>query len=208
MSSNIFDGCAPHEVAAALSCLAAGELRQEQLCLLRPSERVLHAAEQLEPIALALLDAQASAGVEYPVNWSVQYAGLVQAWAAGLSWDEVMRATSLDAGDVLRLLSRTLELLRQTLNAPFVEPHVRESVREAMHNFDRAPIANDFLAQARVADAALGGGGDGADGADAPGAEEDEDEDEGRDDEGEGRVGWLGGDDVDDDDEVKAVLTS
>jgi hypothetical protein len=154
MSAHIFKGCAPHEVAAALSTLAAGEMRQGSSCMLMPSEKVLNAAAQIEPIALALLDAQGRAGVDYPVSWSSQYAGLVQAWAAGMEWTEVMEQTSLDAGDVLRLLTRTNELLRQVLIAPFVPQLVRESAREAFATFDRPPIADSPLADAQRAEAA------------------------------------------------------
>jgi hypothetical protein len=155
MSSQIFDGCEPHEVAAALSTLAAGEMRQGSYSDLQPSEPVLQAAAQIEPIALALLEAQVAAGCDYPVSWSASYAGLVQAWAAGMEWTEVMASTALDAGDVLRLLSRTCELLRQVLVAPFVPQMVRESAREALATFDRPPIADSPLAEAQRAAAAL-----------------------------------------------------
>lgn len=40
-------------------------------------------------------------------------AGLVEAWAAGASWQEVMADTSLDDGDMARLLARTADMLKQ-----------------------------------------------------------------------------------------------
>lgn len=43
----------------------------------------------------------------------LRLAGLVEAWASGCSWEEVMRDCSLDDGDVARLLTRTTDLLRQ-----------------------------------------------------------------------------------------------
>lgn len=199
MSSQIFEQLAPHEVAAALSCLAAGEMRQGSDCLLEPSEPVLLAAAQIEPIAFALSDAQAAAGVDYAVNWSAQYAGLVQAWAAGLEWTEVMAATSLDAGDVLRLLSRTMELLRQTLNAPFVAQSLRESVREALHNFDRAPLSSDMLAEARQTEGSVLGSGPMEAGVAADLDEEEDDEDD------EGEEWYSDGEEEDGDDDDEAT---
>ena len=40
-------------------------------------------------------------------------AGVVEAWAAGCSWGEVMADCNLDDGDMARLLTRTLDLLKQ-----------------------------------------------------------------------------------------------
>jgi superfamily II RNA helicase len=40
-------------------------------------------------------------------------AGLVEAWAGGMSWSQATADCSIDEGDVARLLSRTVDLLRQ-----------------------------------------------------------------------------------------------
>jgi hypothetical protein len=49
--------------------------------------------------------------------------GLVEAWAGGASWQDVMADTSLDDGDMARLLARTADMLKQvcarTLCMPF-----------------------------------------------------------------------------------------
>lgn len=39
--------------------------------------------------------------------------GLVEAWAGGVSWADVMADTSLDDGDMARLLARTADMLKQ-----------------------------------------------------------------------------------------------
>lgn len=48
-----------------------------------------------------------------PLSVDLRLAGLVEAWASGCSWEEVMKDCSLDDGDVARLLTRTVDLLRQ-----------------------------------------------------------------------------------------------
>jgi superfamily II RNA helicase len=42
-------------------------------------------------------------------------AGLVEAWAGGATWAEVMQDTSLDDGDMARLLARTADMLKQVI---------------------------------------------------------------------------------------------
>lgn len=39
--------------------------------------------------------------------------GLVEAWAGGASWQEIMIDTSIDDGDMARLLARTADMLKQ-----------------------------------------------------------------------------------------------
>ena len=44
-----------------------------------------------------------------------QFSGMVEAWASGLTWREIMMDCALDDGDFARLLRRTIDLLAQVL---------------------------------------------------------------------------------------------
>lgn len=48
---------------------------------------------------------------------SLWLVGLVEAWAGGASWQEIMADTSIDDGDMARLLARTADMLKQVLNS-------------------------------------------------------------------------------------------
>ena len=51
---------------------------------------------------------------QIPCDLDVQFAGLAEAWAAGVSWSDLVRhGGGLDEGDIARLLRRTLDLLTQ-----------------------------------------------------------------------------------------------
>ena len=39
--------------------------------------------------------------------------GLVEAWAKGTDWSDLIANTSLDEGDVVRIMRRTVDLLSQ-----------------------------------------------------------------------------------------------
>lgn len=58
------------------------------------------------------------------------YAGLVEAWVGGGSWEQVTKDCSLDQGDTARLLSRTADLLRQVhaILYPSLLPSFKQSV--------------------------------------------------------------------------------
>lgn len=42
-----------------------------------------------------------------------QFSGMVEAWASGLTWREIMMDCSMDEGDLARLLRRTIDILAQ-----------------------------------------------------------------------------------------------
>lgn len=42
-----------------------------------------------------------------------QFSGMVEAWASGLTWREIMMDCAMDEGDLARLIRRTIDLLAQ-----------------------------------------------------------------------------------------------
>lgn len=51
--------------------------------------------------------------VEQPVRLDGKLCGLVEGWANGCDWSELVASTSLDQGDLCRILRRAMEMLRQ-----------------------------------------------------------------------------------------------
>lgn len=47
-----------------------------------------------------------------------QFCGMVEAWASGLTWREIIMDCAMDEGDLARLLRRTTDLLAQVLEPP------------------------------------------------------------------------------------------
>jgi superfamily II RNA helicase len=69
--------------------------------------------EELEQASWDLKTAQTECSVEFPVHLSREAGGMVEQWVNGVSWRELCRDTSLDQGDLCRMLRRTVEVLRQ-----------------------------------------------------------------------------------------------
>ena len=70
------------------------------------------------------------------------YAGVIEAWAAGSSWADIMKDSSLDDGDIARLLSRTVDVLRHALFCDGLLINTRIAARKAMRAMNRNPIAD------------------------------------------------------------------
>ena len=70
------------------------------------------------------------------------HAGVIEAWAAGSNWSDVMKDSSLDDGDIARLLSRTVDLLRHAHFCDGLLLSTQIAARKAMKAMNRNPIAD------------------------------------------------------------------
>lgn len=75
------------------------------------------------------------------VQVDFRFSGLVEAWVAGAGWFEVTEDTSLDEGDLARLLGRTADLLRQITFISHLLPDLRDSAQKALKAMNRSPIS-------------------------------------------------------------------
>lgn len=138
-----FQGLPPPQLAAAVSAAVAPEAvsRSGAWVAYPPSAIVVAAVEALEGERARLAALQVAAGVEAPLPIDLRLAGIVEAWASGAEWSAVMADCSLDDGDAVRLLGRTVDLLRQAAHCPHLLLPLRASARRAASAMDRKPIS-------------------------------------------------------------------
>jgi len=60
-------------------------------------------------------NAQIFSMMQIAVGLDKRFAGIVEAWASGISWQELIEHSGMDEGDVARLLRQTLDLVSQVL---------------------------------------------------------------------------------------------
>ena len=93
---------------------------------------------------------------------------VVTAWASGESWSECLAMSGLAPGDLVRILSRALDALRQIANLPYipargldgtlqvesvgVHPTIRSLCKKAVVEMDRYPVKDDFPFQQNEGD--------------------------------------------------------
>jgi superfamily II RNA helicase len=66
---------------------------------------------------------------------------MVEAWASGLTWREIMMDSAMDDGDLARLLRRTIDLLAQIPKLPDIDPVLQKNAQIACNIMDRVPIS-------------------------------------------------------------------
>lgn len=109
------------------------------------SPEVEAAVEALDAQRQLLLELQTDAGL---TRWNdalqvdLRFAGLVEAWASGASWSQIMADSNMDDGDMARLLIRTIDLLKQVQHNAHMLPELKGAAAEALRGMDRKPVAD------------------------------------------------------------------
>ena len=149
LASGAFDNLEAPHLAAALSALITEPLRPETWTNYQCSLEVLdcfktplpnHPDLTLREIRRKLYQAQSHHDITIPVWLETQLLGLVEQWAMGLEWQQLLENTSLDEGDLVRLFRRTIDVLWQIPQIPHIPSSLIGKAREAIALLKRFPI--------------------------------------------------------------------
>jgi superfamily II RNA helicase len=105
-----------------------------------PSPAVDEALEELRPLRRKLIQIQHHEGVTLPIWLETDIIGIVEHWALETPWDSLYQKTSLDEGDIVRLLRRTLDVMSQIPHIPQLSPALHLNARQAIQLMNRFPV--------------------------------------------------------------------
>ena len=88
------------------------------------SDQLLDAVTAIEEVIYDVSNVEWRFGIEPVEEINLSAAAAAERWAGGMEWDELIKRTGAEEGDLFRLLSRTGEALMQIA-------HLRESQTEA-----------------------------------------------------------------------------
>lgn len=131
---------APHHLAAVCAAIVTDNNRSDTWCRVGISAPVEETLTGLRSIRRKLFQMQKKYAVNIPILLEFDLSGLVEEWALGASWTEICRLTSLDEGDLVRLMRRTLDLLCQIPYIPTLPADLRQNVERAALLIDRFPV--------------------------------------------------------------------
>ncbi|MEO0966929.1 MAG: RNA helicase [Cyanobacteria bacterium J06639_18] len=143
LQSGKLDDIDPQHLAAIAAALVTENPRPDSSVNYRISEEVDQTWSQLQKIRRSVLKVQYRHGVALPVGLENRYINLisiVEQWALGVEWTELCDNTSLDEGDIVRILRRSLDLLSQIPHVPHISDKLRSNAYRAMQLIDRFPV--------------------------------------------------------------------
>lgn len=140
LRSGEFDDLAPHHLAAASAALVSENNRSDSWTRYPISSAVQDALDALRSPRRQLIQSQHREDVMLPAWLETELVGIVEQWALGADWTDLRANTSLDEGDIVRLLRRTVDFLSQIPNIPYLSDDLRLNARRAAQLIDRFPI--------------------------------------------------------------------
>ncbi|WP_341733387.1 DEAD/DEAH box helicase [Microcoleus sp. EPA2] len=136
-----FDELDPHHLAAACAALVTEVSRPDSWTHYSLSPEVLAPLDNLQKgLRRRLFQVQYRHEAAIPIWLERDMVTLVEQWALGVEWLELVSHTSLDEGDVVRILRRTLDFLSQIPHVPHVSDALRRNACRAMQLIDRFPV--------------------------------------------------------------------
>lgn len=142
--SGELDSLEPPDLAAALAALVTETPRPDTWVKYEPTVATLEALHSLRHIRRQLFQLQNRYKVSLPIWLESDLVGIIQQWALGVSWLELCNNTSLDEGDVVRLLRRTVDILSQIPHVPYAAIGLQNNAIAAIKMLDRFPV-NEVL---------------------------------------------------------------
>jgi superfamily II RNA helicase len=140
LMSGEFDDLAPHHLAAAMCALVTETPRPDSWTNYSPAEQVIEALTGLRGMRRQLFQLQRRYQVALPVWLEYELTGIIEQWALGVEWTQLCANTSLDEGDIVRLLRRTVDILSQIPHVPPVSEALKLNAIRAIQLLDRFPV--------------------------------------------------------------------
>jgi superfamily II RNA helicase len=144
LASGEFDQLDAAQLAAAFAALVTENSRPDSWCNYQLSAVVEEALEGLRGIRRQLFQQQHRRQVLAPVWMEYDLVGLVEQWANQVEWSELCNNTSLDEGDIVRVVRRTLDVLSQIPHVPYIADTLRSTARQARDLLNRFPINEEM----------------------------------------------------------------
>jgi superfamily II RNA helicase len=140
LMSGYLDALDPQHLAAVICALVSESPRPDTWTNYEPADEVVMTLSALRGTRRQLFQIQRRYQVALPVWMEYELVGIVEHWALELTWTELCSNTSLDEGDIVRMLRRTVDLLSQIPYVPHASDALQANARRAIQLIDRFPI--------------------------------------------------------------------
>ncbi len=139
--SGYLDDLEPHDLAAVIQSICVDTRRPDVWCNFRQGKKVYEIFNELEVIKKLILTKQNECLIDVPIILEKELTGIISEWANGRKWKDIIYNTSLDEGDVVRIIRRTIDLLSQIQYCSGVSKSLKKNARMALKAINRYPVS-------------------------------------------------------------------
>lgn len=133
----MFKGLDAIQFAGLLSCFVIGEARNRDKSFADVSRTAISLERDYKGLARRVIQKQRNFGINKSVELNPNISAVIEEWANGSTWEDLIEKTFLDDGDILRCIRRTVDVSKQISKAPNVKPEVQKLADEAVRKLER-----------------------------------------------------------------------
>ena len=141
--SGVLDNLTPAELASVICAITTEDMRADMYSQLPLSQKVRKTLNKIKDIRRKLERVQNENNVDDCMYINSFYCALIEMWANGAEWDEIINQVEMGEGDVVRCFKRVVDVLRQLTTIENVPETLVFTAREAIENVLREPIDID-----------------------------------------------------------------
>lgn len=144
--SGVLDGLTPAELASVICAITTEDLRADLYSQLPLSPNVRKRLNKIKDIRRDLDKKQKNHDVEDPMYINGFYSPLIEMWATGSEWDDIIDQVDMGEGDIVRCFKRVIDVLRQFCTISNIPEDLVFTAREAIELIQKARlILNSYL---------------------------------------------------------------
>lgn len=137
INNKIFEGLNAVEYAGLISCFVLGEARARDKSFADISRTATSKERDYKNLARRIIQKQRNFAINRPVELNPNASALVETWAKGVTWDDLIEKTLIDDGDILRAIRRTVDISKQISKAPNAPKNIKFLAEEAVKLLER-----------------------------------------------------------------------
>ena len=139
--SGYLDELNPPDLASVIQGICVDVRRPDLWCNNKPSAKVYEVFNEINIIKKLISAQQNKYTIDNPLYLEKDLTGIISEWAKGKKWKEVVFNTSLDEGDVVRIIRRTIDILSQIQYCVGVSNKLKNNAKLAFKLINRFPVA-------------------------------------------------------------------
>ena len=141
--SGVLDDLAPADLASVVCAISTEDMRAELFSHLPIGRNTRKALNKIKEIRRSLYKMQKDFGIETDMYINSFYSPLIEYWANGGEWSELIEQIEMGEGDIVRAFKRTVDLLRQFTIIDGLSPKLVQNARDAITCIMREPLDID-----------------------------------------------------------------
>ena len=139
--SGYLDDLDPPELASVIQAISVEVRRPDNWCNFKSSIKVNEVLNELEGIKKLIINQQSKYMIDFPIHFEKELTGIISEWAKGKKWRDIVFNTSLDEGDIVRIMRRTIDILSQIKYCLGASNKLKRNANLTLKAINRFPVS-------------------------------------------------------------------